>query len=319
MDPADQESKPAPIGVVVAQQGILLGQHKANIRALVEANQALANQVSALTSQLSSLLASQAPATPPAEPEDDPPRDIHPFTPERFGGQPHLCWGFLFHCSLQFKLRPVSFTSDLAKIHYILGLLRGKALTWAEARFAREALEGVSYHEEFKLVFDRPNAHFCASSSLLKLSQGRHTVEEYTLEFRMLDAEVDWTQDTLRAVFINGLSEQMKDELASRDDPQELNDLITLVLCIDAQLQLREHYLCSSFPAPGLQRLRHGHARNSRQRGADADGESSTYIGGAGPSQSVSRSNNQTLEDGHPTACLSRIPSARVYCSGDRF
>ncbi|KAI3356735.1 hypothetical protein L3Q82_003417 [Scortum barcoo] len=105
-----------------------------------------------------------------------------------------------------------------------------RALTWAEARFAQGTLEGVSY---------RPSAHFCASSSLLRLSQGRRSVEEYTIEFRTLAVEVDWTQDTLRAANVNGLSEQMKDELVSRDDPQELNDLITFALRIDARLQAR--------------------------------------------------------------------------------
>ncbi|KAI3371988.1 hypothetical protein L3Q82_006858 [Scortum barcoo] len=143
MDPADQDQEPRPAQVraTVTQQGILLGQHEANIRALVEANQTLTNQVSSLTSQLTSLLASQTSASPP-EPGAEPPRDIHSATPEPFSGQPHLCRGFLFHCSLQFQLRPVSFTTDIAKIHYILGLLRGKALTWAEARFAQGTLAG---------------------------------------------------------------------------------------------------------------------------------------------------------------------------------
>ncbi|KAI3361550.1 hypothetical protein L3Q82_013698 [Scortum barcoo] len=198
MDPADKDQEPglAQVRATVTQQGILLGQHNANIRALVEANQMLTNQVSSLASQLTSLLASQISASPP-EPEASPPRDIHSAPPEPFSGQPHLCRGFLFHCGLQFQLQPVSFTTDIAKIQYIMGLLRGKALTWAR-------------------------------------SQGRRSVEEYTLEFRTLPAEVDWTQDSLRAAYVNGLSEQMKDELVSRDDPQELNDLITLALRIDA-------------------------------------------------------------------------------------
>ncbi|KAI3356739.1 hypothetical protein L3Q82_003412 [Scortum barcoo] len=134
----------------------------------------------------------EAPAAPsalPAKPVDDPPQDIYSAPPEPFGSEPHLCRGFLSYCSL----RPVFFTTDVAKIHYILGLLHGRALTGA-ARFARGALEGVTYREfleDLKLVFDRPNAHFCASSSLMKLSQGRRSVEEYTLEFRTLAVEVD--------------------------------------------------------------------------------------------------------------------------------
>ncbi|KAI3370380.1 hypothetical protein L3Q82_024468 [Scortum barcoo] len=110
---------------------------QASIRALVEANQTLSNQVSTITSQLASLLALQASSS-PLEPEGEPPWDIHSAPPEPF------------------KLRPLSFTTNISKIHYILGLLRGKALTWAEARFARGTREGVSYCEfleEIKLVF----------------------------------------------------------------------------------------------------------------------------------------------------------------------
>ncbi|KAI3371484.1 hypothetical protein L3Q82_024068 [Scortum barcoo] len=57
-----------------------------------------------------------------------------------------------------------------------------------------------------------------------------------------------------------GLSERMKDELVSRDDPQELNDLITLVLRIDARLQARRREQCldpvSSPPLQPAQPLR---------------------------------------------------------------
>ncbi|KAI3367248.1 hypothetical protein L3Q82_008300 [Scortum barcoo] len=61
MDPADQEPRSAPVQQAVTQQGILLGQHDANIRALISANQTLAQQVASLSAQLASL---QAPAAP---------------------------------------------------------------------------------------------------------------------------------------------------------------------------------------------------------------------------------------------------------------
>ncbi|KAI3372827.1 hypothetical protein L3Q82_022722 [Scortum barcoo] len=175
MDPADQDQEPGP----------------AQVRAAVAAGPARCKHQGS-DFRLSSRTGGRTP-----------PRDIHSAPLEPFSGQPHLCRCFLFHFGLQFQLRPVPFTTDIAKIQYILGLLRGKALTWAEARFAKEGtLEGGSYHEfleEFKLVFDCPSARFCASSSLLRLSQGRRSVEEYTLEFRMLAVEVDWTQVSLRA------------------------------------------------------------------------------------------------------------------------
>ncbi|KAI3356416.1 hypothetical protein L3Q82_017213 [Scortum barcoo] len=88
---------------------------------------------------------------------------------------------FCSSAALQFKLKPVSFSSDLTKINFILWLLRGRALTWAEATYACRVLEGVSFHkflEEFKLVFDHPNVCFNASIRLMKLPRGQRSVAD---------------------------------------------------------------------------------------------------------------------------------------------
>ncbi|KAI3366569.1 hypothetical protein L3Q82_009185 [Scortum barcoo] len=131
------------------------------------------------------------------------------------------------------------------------GLGLAKALTWAEAMFGSERWR-----------------EYCT---------GWRSVEEYTLEFRTLAAEVDWMQDALCAAYVNGLSDQMKDKLFSRDDPQELNDLITLALQIDARLQAcrpgatpGSRPFCSSLLASqaplGFRRLLRGCVRDSPQR-----------------------------------------------------
>ncbi|KAI3369028.1 hypothetical protein L3Q82_025432 [Scortum barcoo] len=78
MDPADQEPRSAPVQQAVTQQGILLGQHDANIRALISANQTLAQQVASLSAQLASLQAPAAPTDQRNQPEtgDDQQRDL---------------------------------------------------------------------------------------------------------------------------------------------------------------------------------------------------------------------------------------------------
>ncbi|KAJ0003903.1 hypothetical protein NQD34_010117, partial [Periophthalmus magnuspinnatus] len=48
--------------------------------------------------------------------------------PDPHSGQPSHCRGFLFQCSSVFQHRPACFTSDVAKICYMCGLLRGRAL-----------------------------------------------------------------------------------------------------------------------------------------------------------------------------------------------
>ncbi|KAI3375211.1 hypothetical protein L3Q82_021716 [Scortum barcoo] len=88
MDPADQEPRSAPVQQAVTQQGILLGQHDANIRALISANQTLAQQVASLSAQLASLQAPAAPTDQRNQPEtgDDQQRDLQAVPPEPFSG-----------------------------------------------------------------------------------------------------------------------------------------------------------------------------------------------------------------------------------------
>lgn len=52
--------------------------------------------------------------------------------PEPFQGDLDKCRGFLLQCRLIFSQRPNAFPSDEAKINYIIGLLRGTALVWAQ-------------------------------------------------------------------------------------------------------------------------------------------------------------------------------------------
>ncbi|KAI3370805.1 hypothetical protein L3Q82_007123 [Scortum barcoo] len=177
MDPADQEPRSAPVQQAVTQQGILLGQqHDANIRALISANQTLAQQVASLSAQLASLQAPAAPTDQRNQPEtgDDQQRDLQAVPPEPFSGVSSQCKGFIFQCKLFFQLKSISFSNDFSKIHFMLGLLQGKALTWAEARFAGRTFSGLTFSaflEEFRRVFESPATPFCASSRLFTITQ----------------------------------------------------------------------------------------------------------------------------------------------------
>lgn len=53
---------------------------------------------------------------------------------------------------------------------------------------------------------------------LLSLRQGSHSVAEFSVEFRTMAADSGWNDKALQGLFLSGLSEQLKDELAARDD-----------------------------------------------------------------------------------------------------
>ncbi|XP_029427066.1 calcium-binding protein 7 [Rhinatrema bivittatum] len=92
----------------------------------------------------------------------------------------------------------------------------------------------------FRLPFDDPARQTTATSELLHLRQGTRSMADYTIDFRTLAMEVGWRDDCLRGIFLEGLASRIKDELAGRDLPDDLNDLIDIAGRVDRRLQQRE-------------------------------------------------------------------------------
>lgn len=66
-----------------------------------------------------------------------------------------------------------------------------------------------------------------------------HSVAEMACEFRTLAAESGWNEEALQGAFRNVLTETIKDELVSRDEPDGLDELIFLAIRIDNRLRER--------------------------------------------------------------------------------
>ncbi|XP_075449336.1 uncharacterized protein LOC142490799 [Ascaphus truei] len=76
--------------------------------------------------------------------------------------------------------------------------------------------------------------------------EGDRSVAVYAVEFRTLAAETGWNDDALSSAFWQGLSETLKDELAARDRPTNLEDLIALAIWVDQRL-LERNFIDETF------------------------------------------------------------------------
>lgn len=131
-----------------------------------------------------------------------------------------------------------------SKSHCLLllsrGLLRGRVLVWAEAVCTNQQIAGLTFADfssRLKTVFDHPDHSGNASKRLLNLRQGTDSVAEYSIGFWTLAADSKWNEEALKGAFLNGLNDSVKDELAVRDEPNDLHCLVSLAIKIDSRLQ----------------------------------------------------------------------------------
>uniref|UniRef100_A0A3B3Y7H1 CCHC-type domain-containing protein n=1 Tax=Poecilia mexicana TaxID=48701 RepID=A0A3B3Y7H1_9TELE len=198
------------------EQHSLIQSHEAVLRSLSK-EQSVTNQrleyLGFLLQKQQSEEAPQAGDGPTPQPSQS--TDYRVPTPDKFSGEAGGSGGFLLQCSLVFHRSTHSFPNDDAKISFVLGLLTGKALRWAEARFTDPTKFDCSFLEfveEFKLVFGDTTDQTSISRRLWSLKQGQRTVAEFSIEFRTLAAASDWNGCALKSAFFHALNDSIKDE-----------------------------------------------------------------------------------------------------------
>lgn len=97
----------------------------------------------------------------------------------------------------------------------------------------------TTFVSEIKKVFDHPVWGRDAAKCLLSLRQGSHSVAEFSVEFRTIAEDSGWNDEALQGIFVGGLSELLKDELVSRDDPASLDVLVSQAIKVDNRLHER--------------------------------------------------------------------------------
>ncbi|MEE6523875.1 hypothetical protein FKM82_022980 [Ascaphus truei] len=261
MDPAEVERTLNAHTNLFTRLETYLEQADRRMDTLQQSLHSLNVQVRALSRQPSPVASTASATAFPAPPFALEPRIP---APKHYAGDPQGCRGFLNQCLIQFRLSPSRFVSSVSRVGYIVALLIDEALAWASPIWEQQGplTQDIDlFVEEFRRVFDTPARQLTAASSLHHITQGDRPVARYAVEFRTLAAETGWNNEALSSAFWQSLSEPLKDELAARERPTNLEDLISLCVRVDQRLQERRNersryrqrvsrHLAPSFMAP---------------------------------------------------------------------
>ena len=145
-------------------------------------------------------------------------------------------------CSLNIELQPLTFTTDRAKVAYVITLLTGRAREWGTAAWEAGSPFCYNYQtftDEMRRVFDRSMHGREAARQLLQSRQGRRSVSDYAIDFCTLATNCGWGVEAQFDTFYNGLAENIKDEIATRELPKTFNELVELAIRVDKRVTQR--------------------------------------------------------------------------------
>ncbi len=150
-------------------------------------------------------------------------------TPAPFSGVAEECNGFLLQCSLYIENQPYLYPTEKSKISFLISLLSGKALQWAETIWSQSGSITKSFDNcvnHFREVFGRAYGDSTAADQLYHLRQGSLPIKEYALKFRTLAAASGWDERSLVTTYRHGLEPKLRLQMAGYDDSYGLENMI---------------------------------------------------------------------------------------------
>ena len=160
-----------------------------------------------------------------------------------FHGDPRLGRGFLTQCEITFRLQPSRFQSDESRIGFVAGAFTSHALAWYTAIADKTPSllhDYAQFRDAFLGIFSSPTEIEDAAVRIHKIKQGNRSVSEYAVEFKVIAAQCNITDDSMRGAFYAGLTDSIRQGLINQY-PTSFDELVKLSLRVDARhRQLRE-------------------------------------------------------------------------------
>ena len=148
------------------------------------------------------------------------------------------------------SLQPTRFPHDKAKVIFLCSYLRGAAFTWAQP-----ILETIDSPQEnpilrnfnefvhrLRAAFGDPDPIITAQRQLARLTQGNSPASEYASTFQRFASQTQWNTAALKYHFIHGLSEELQDEISTRDMPDDFEDFVSRIIALDNNIRERRYY-----------------------------------------------------------------------------
>ncbi len=213
MDPVESEK----LKRALSSQAAKVSQHESSLLQIMEHVQQLTTSGAQLGEQLTAMKdqlippagssSPHAPADPTASPAP-PPREPYIPIPARCAGDLGTCAQFFHQYSLVFNQQPITYSTHQAKIAFVMSLLTGQAAAWSLAITTQQSevlTDYTLFTDKMRRVFDHPVKGRQAMGQLLDLQQGKDSVSQYAIRFRILAAKSGWGDSALQAVFLKGL------------------------------------------------------------------------------------------------------------------
>lgn len=170
--------------------------------------------------------------------------------PDTFDGAKGDIRTFLTQAKAYLKVYD-SIDKESDKILCIGNLLTGKAMEWWEPTLrdyldnkepedetARIFKKYKNFEEVLQTAFGDPDEVRTATRKLKSLKQ-TGSAQHYAREFRRIATKLDWDDDSQMELFYDGLREDVKDEIAKEDRPDDFDKFVEKIIKVDNRLYAR--------------------------------------------------------------------------------